>query len=297
MRVKILAALAVLVAVGVPAQAKAAGFHGTVVAKQSQRGTLVLAGRGGIGLTVHATRGAVGDRMSLRGTRLHDGTIRATRLSVLSHTRRAMIRGVVVRQRSRSTLVATGRSVITIRHATTAGLRAGTVAEFRVRIDDDDLIENQAIVVGQAGDVEIEGAVVSVSPFVVSVEGLPITITVPAGMTLPAALMAGLRIELIVHVTAPNVFTLVAIDEIENANQIVNQEVEVKGFVVSSSPTQIAVNSHGAVFTFAAPAGVSLPTLPAGTFVEVRGVTVNGKLTVERLKVEDEDGGGHEGHG
>ncbi len=253
---------------------------------------------------MHASRASVGARISVRGTRLRDGTIRATKLSVLSHTRRAVIRGVVVRQLSRSTLVATGRSVVTIRHraarrlasASDHGrLRAGTIAEFRIRIeDDDDLFEDDAIVAGQAGNVEIEGAIVSVSPLVVSVEGLPITITVPAGMTLPAALAAGERIELIVHVAAPNVFTLVAIEEIENE---VDEEVEVKGFVVSSSPAQIAVNSHGALFTFAAPAGVTLPTVPVGTFVEVRGVKMNGVLTVTRLKLEDGDGGGHRGRG
>ena len=309
MRVKILAALALLLALVVPAQARAATFHGIVIAKQPQRGTLVLAGRGGIGLTVHArARAALGSRVSLRGSRLHDGTIRASRLTVLSRTRHALIRGVVVRQLARSTIVATGRSVITMhqraarRPASSSdhgGLRPGTIADFRVRIDDDDLFENHVTVIGQAGDVEIEGTVVSVSPLVVSVEHLPITITVPAAMTLPAGLAAGQRIELTVHVTAPNVFTLVAIDENENQ---VEQEVEVKGFVVSSSTTEISVSSHGTVFTFAAPHGMTLPVLATGTFVEVRGVKVNGVLIVDRLKIEDDDddggdGGGHHGHG
>jgi hypothetical protein len=297
MRVKILAPLAVLLALAAPAQARAAGFHGTVIAKQPQRGTLVLAGPGGVGLTVHArARAALGSRVSLRGSRLRDGTIRASRLTVLSRTRHALIRGVVVRQLARSTIVATGRSVITIHHRAArrrasssdhGGLRPGTIADFRVRIDDDDLFENHATVVGQAGDVEIEGALVSVSPLVISVEGLPITITVPATVTLPIGLAAGQRIELIVHVTAPNVFTLVAI-EVENANKII-EEVEVEGFVTASSTTQITVNSRSAAFTFTAPPGVTLPVLPIGTFVEVRGARVNGVLTVERLRVEDDD--------
>ena len=304
MRVKILALFALLLALVVPAQARAAGFHGTVIAKQPQRGTLVLAGRAAIGLTVHTrTRASLGSRISLRGSRLRDGTIRASRLTVLSRTRHALIRGVVVRQLARSTIVATGRSVITIHHRAArrpasssdhGGLRPGTIADFRVRIDDDDLFENHAIVVGQAGDVEIEGGLVSVSPLVVSVEGLPITITVPATVTLPVALAAGQRIELIVHVTAPNVFTLVAIEEIENANETL-EEVEVEGFVTASSTTQITVNSRGAAFTFAAPPGVTLPVLPIGTFVEARGAKVNGVLTVERLKIEDDDHGGHRG--
>jgi hypothetical protein len=48
------------------------------------------------------------------------------------------------------------------------------------------------------------------------------------------------------------------------------------------------------MLTFAAPAGVTLPVLAQGTFVEARGVTINGVLTLTRLRVE-EDGGG-DGH-
>ena len=49
-------------------------------------------------------------------------------------------------------------------------------------VDLHDLIEDAPPVqVGQANHVRIEGRIVSVSPFVVSLEGLPITITVPSG--------------------------------------------------------------------------------------------------------------------
>jgi hypothetical protein len=251
----------------------------------------------------------LGDRISVQGSRLPDGTIRAVRLHVVSHTRRAMIRGVVVRQLPRSTLVATGRSVIAIHHAAgrrvasagdDGGLPVGSVADFRVRIDDDDVLQEVATVpVGQTANVMIEGTIVTVSPLVVSLEGLPITITVPAGMTLPTTLAIGQRIELTVTPAAGNVFTLVSIDE-ENANPAAaGQEVEVKGSVVDSTTTQIMVNSGGTIFTFAAPVGTTLPILPNGTFVEARGVTVNGVLTLERLKVEDnhDNGGGGSGDG
>jgi hypothetical protein len=207
---------------------------------------------------------------------------------------------VVVRSQARSTLVATGRSVIRIRHADDHdGLRAGNIAEFRIRFEDDGLIEEGApAALGQAGNVRIEGAVVSVSPLVVSVEGLPVTITVPAGMTLPAALVAGERVELIVQVASANVFTLVAVEEIENDDRNAEAgEVEVKGFVVSSTTTQIVIASHGVSFTFAAPSGVTLPILRPGTFVEARGRSVKGVLTLERLRLEDDDGGGDGGGG
>jgi len=292
-------ALVAAVAFAIPAHASAGSFTGVVLAKDSQRDALVLARPGGRGLTVRTSaRARLGDRLDVRGSRLRDETIRAAHVNVRSHTRHAVIRGAVVRQSARSTLVSTGGSMIVIRHGVHDGPRAGAVAEFRVRIDDDKLVEQAVRTVGQAANVKVEGRVVSVSPLVVSLEGLPITITVPAGMTLPAALSAGDETELIVSVGAGNVFTLVAVEQVENENQIeVDQEVEVKGFVVSSTATELVVQSHGITFTFRAPHGTTLQVFPTGTFVEVRGVVVNGKLTVERVKIEDdEDGGSHGGH-
>jgi hypothetical protein len=117
-------------------------------------------------------------------------------------------------------------------------------------------------------------------------------------MTLPSALAAGDRIEFTVQVVAGNTFTLVAIDEIEDANSpAAAREVEVKGSVVSSTATQLVVMSHGTLFTFAAPAGTTLPVFPTGTSVEAKGVSVNGVLTLVRVKVEDDEGDGDGSHG
>ena len=98
------------------------------------------------------------------------------------------------------------------------GLKSGDVAQFGIRFNDDDeaFEDGQPVQVGQANTAEIEGTIVSLSPFVVSLEGLPLTITVPAGMTLPADLAVGQEIELTVQVGSGNTFTLVAIDEVEN---------------------------------------------------------------------------------
>lgn len=75
---------------------------------------------------------------------------------------------------------------------------------------------------------------------------------------------------------AGNTFTLVSIDE---AAVNVVEEVEAKGAVVSSTATQLTIDAGGAMLTFAAPSGVTLPVFAAGTFVEVRGVTINGVLS------------------
>jgi hypothetical protein len=294
---------ALLLAVALPAQARAAGFSGIVVAKQPQRGTLLLAGAHGLGLTVHGglARTAVGERVTVQGTRLRDGTIRMSRLQILAHVRGATLRGTVVRKLARGTLLASGRSVVMIHRLTRrvasaddhGDVKVGEVAEFRLRFDDDDLFEAASpTVVGQVATTRIEGTIVTLSPFVVSLEGVPVTITVPAGTTLPATLAPGQRIELTVQVGSANTFTLVSIDEVEN-QAAPAQEVEANGFVVSSTTTQIVVNANGVIVTFVAPSGATLPVLASGTFVEVRGLRQNGTITLTRLRVEDgEDGGG-----
>src|SRR3954447_16695894 len=207
MRLRMLVVPAVLLAVALPAQARAGSFSGTVVAKQKQRGTLLVAGAHGIGVTVRGglARATVGERVRVQGTRLHDGTIRLSRLQVLRRVHTARVRGTVLRKLARSTLVASGRSVVMIHQSgrTLAsaddhgGLRAGEVVEFRIRFDDDNLVEvARPDLVGQAGTAQIEGTIVTLSPFIVSLDGLPLTISVPAGVTLPTTLVPGQRIEL-----------------------------------------------------------------------------------------------------
>lgn len=301
MRLRMVIVPAVLLAVVLPAQARAGSLVGIVVAKQPQRGTLLLAGAHGVGLTVRGglARTVVGQRVSVQGVRLHDGTIRLARLHVLARVRTTTLRGTVLRSLVRGTLVASGRSVVMIHRlgrrlaaASDHGeLEVGDVAEFRIRFDDDDLVEAAPPAqVGQSATARIEGKVVSLSPFVVSTEGLPLTITLPVGMTLPATLAPGQQVELTVQVGVGNAFTLVAVDEIENP-AVQAREVEVKGFVSASTTSQIVVNVHGAMFTFVAPAGTTLPVLATGTFVEARGLQRNGTITLTRLRVEDNEGG------
>ena len=216
MKVKLLVGLGVFLAFALPAQARAANVTGVVVAKHAG-GTFVLAAAHGQAFTVHSTstRARVGDRVRLSGSRL----------AVLGRVHRATIRGTVVRKLSNATLVAAGHSVIRIlargsRRLASAndhgGLQPGDIAQFQVGFDDNDEIVQVAapLVVGQAATVQIEAKVVSVSPFVVSLEGLPVAITVPSGMTLPTTLMVGDDIELTVQVTVgTNTFTLVSINQ------------------------------------------------------------------------------------
>jgi hypothetical protein len=302
--IALLAVASFLLAVA-PATAATKAIRGTVVAKHARSGTIVLAGPKGLAVTVRVAprRVRLGDRVSVAGTRLRNGTIRASRLQVLSHVRAARIRGAVVRRLAGRLRVASGHSVLTIRtsHRALASeghdLRVGRMGEFEIEIEHGELFEDGFKPISASGTVEIEGVLVSVSPLVVSLEGLPIEITVPSGVTLPA-LTPGQEVELTMQTGAGNTFTLVSIDE--EADNVV-EEVEAKGAVVSSTTTQITIDAGGAMLTFAAPSGVTLPILATGTQVEVRGVSINGVLTVQRLQAEDsgdgggggDDGGGH----
>jgi hypothetical protein len=218
-RTALLVVAAFLLAAG-PATAATKAVKGTVVAKHARTGTVVLAGPKRLGVTVRANprRVRLGDRVSVVGTRLRDGTIRASRLHVLSHVKTARIRGVVVKLLAHRVRVASGHGLLTINTSRRMlsshgdGLRRGKIGEFEVEIEDGELFEEGFKPVAPSGTVEIEGRLVSVSPLVVSLEGLPIEINVPSRTTLPA-LTPGQEIELTVQTGAGNTFTLVSIDD------------------------------------------------------------------------------------
>ena len=297
----LLAVAVLLLAVG-SASAAPRALKGTVVAKRAH--TIVLTtGRHGLAVKVRVAPRSVrfGDRVSVVGKQLRNGTIRASRLHVLSHVKKARIRGMVVKRLAHAMRVASGHSVLTIHTRTHAASRhegeeKGELGEFEVEFEHGDLVEDDFNPVAPAGTVEIEGRLVSVSPLVVSLEGLPIEITVPSGMTLPP-LTPGQEVELFVQAGAGNTFTLVSIKaENENENEVEDEhEVEAKGTVTNSTTSQITINAGGAMITFAAPNGQTLPVIATGTFVEARGVTVNGVLTLTRLRIEDCDDGGDGG--
>jgi hypothetical protein len=293
----LLAVAVFLLAVG-SATAAPKAVRGVVVAKRAHSGTVVLAtGRRGLAVTVRVAprRVRLGDRVSVVGKRLRNGTIRASHLRVLARVRKIRIRGMVVKRLTHSLKVASGRSVLTI-HTRGRGLASrddgqdeGDLGEFEVEFEHDGLVEGGFTPASDSGTVRVEGVLVSVSPLVVSIDGLPIEITVPSGITLPP-LTPGEEIELTVQTGAGNTFTLVSINAGENEDE---DRVEAKGTVTDSTQSQITIDAGGALVTFAAPAGVTLPVLAQGTFVEARGVTIDGVLTLTRLRVEDDgDGGG-----
>jgi FtsP/CotA-like multicopper oxidase with cupredoxin domain len=294
----LLALAVVLLAVG-SATAAPQAIRGTVVAKRAHSGTVVLAaGRRGLAVTVRVAprRVRLGDRVSVVGKRLRDGTVKASRLRVLSHVKTARLRGMVVKRLAHTTRVASGHSVLTIHTRSSRlasrhdGEREGDIGEFEVEFEHGHLVEDDFTPAPGSGTVEIEGHLISVSPLVVSLDGLPIEITVPSSMTLPP-LTPGQEVELVVQTGTGNTFTLVRIESAANDDEDEN-EVEAKGTVTDSTASHITIDAGGALLTFAAPTGHTLPVIATGTFVEARGATIDGVLTLTRLRVEDCDGDG-----
>jgi FtsP/CotA-like multicopper oxidase with cupredoxin domain len=288
----LLAVAALFLVVG-QATAAPKTIKGVVIAKHARTRTIVVAtGRKGLAVNVRVAPRNVrlGDRVSVVGSRVH----------VLSHVRKTRLHAVVVKRLAHALRVASGGSVLTIHTRSRAlashgdGAQKGDIGEFEVQFEADGMHEDGFTAAAPAGTVQIEGTLVSVSPLVVSLEGLPIEITVPDGMTLPP-LTPGQDVELVVQAGAGNTFTLVSIQPgDENQNEDEN-EVEAKGPVTDSTASQITIDAGGATITFAAPAGQTLPVIAQGTFVEARGVTINGVLTLTRLKVEDCNSGDSSG--
>ena len=308
-RTGLLAAVIFLLAAASAAAAAPKSIQGVVVAKRAHGVVVLATGSKGLAVTVHAgsRQLKLGERLSVSGRRLRDGSIRPSHLTVLGRTTRTRIRGMVVKRLAGAVRVASGHSVLTI-HTSRRGLAAahddgqqtGQVGEFEIDFDHGDLVEGGFTPTTASGTVQIEGHLVSVSPLVVSVEGLPIEITVPDGMTLPP-LSPGQEVGLTVQAGSGNVFTLVSIQSGGNEDENGDNEVEAKGVVTDSTASQITIDTGQSTLTFAAPSGATLPVIAAGTAVEAHGVTIDGVLTLTRLRTEDGggdgDGGGQGGGG
>src|SRR5262249_56974786 len=99
-RTALLAVVAFLLAAG-SASAAPQAIRGVVVAKRVHNGTIVLAtGSKGLAVTVRTSPRSVrlGQRVSVTGTRLRNGVLRASQLRVLSRVKTTRIRGMVVKR-------------------------------------------------------------------------------------------------------------------------------------------------------------------------------------------------------
>jgi hypothetical protein len=158
---------------------------GVVVAAE-RGGALLVASPGGVVRTVSG-RAAVGARVLVTGARVS---------RVVGRTHNALIDGVVVR-RARGVLFLSAAHRLLAVHMGTRGLASatdspaapGTVVQETVGIDDQGELDDQGEQqLGQSDQVQVQAQITGVGAGTVtlSVNGQPLTITLPAGLTLPS---------------------------------------------------------------------------------------------------------------
>jgi hypothetical protein len=299
--------------------ATASAFRGVAVAKDVARHSVVVASKGGVVRTVRAPGRAgsvrLGHRLTFSARRLSDGTFRATSLRAAGRTRHAVIRGVVVRNQRRlhRLLISAGGSVFAMRapprgFASDRGPRTGDRVEAHVSISRNGLAAGSLQELGHTDGLELEGIFLGIADGklrLAVVHRGEVFVTIADGFQMPA-FKPGDEIELIVSVDSAGAFTLVSVqgdDENDDDHEGIDEDhgrVEVKGQITDLQKDSISVRSGDAAPVMCAvPAGTDLSAFKVGDKVEMKCLLVDGKLTLARLKSEDDeddddnDDGGH----
>jgi hypothetical protein len=163
-----------------------AAFNGVVVGKSP--GTIAVASKGGL---VHTVKTRAPVRVGAR-VRVTGAVVR-----FLGRAHAVRIRAVVVRRAGASTLLAGGRSLFAVRSG--RGLASvlqkpttGSVVTTTATVSPSgQLTAGATQVVGHVDEIEVEALVTGVAPgsITLSVGGHPFTISLPAGIQLPASLV------------------------------------------------------------------------------------------------------------
>jgi hypothetical protein len=320
-----LIALAAVVAVALlPAAASAASatkLSGVVISKETARHTLVVASARGKVTTVrasaHAVRAAhLGQKISVTGTALADGSLHATSVKHSGAVKHARIRVTVLKVHGKRLLVAGGGSAFTIRMKGTAAhaagrddVSSGDEIETEVEVSHGDLVDDSAKTVGQADLIDFSGKVTALDATTVTIasDGVSTVVAIPDGTTLPPLVQVGSEVEVIASVSG-STLTLVEIkidgDGAESGDDDGSSvgddsSVRAQGFVTALDSTSITIQpgDSASPVTFAIPAGFTVPVgVAPGSKVEARGDVENSVLTLTKLKLKtDGSGGGDDG--
>jgi hypothetical protein len=184
---KLILVTAVVAAFAFPAGAFAGTFTGVVVGKSG--GNIAVASNSGAVRTVHTgAHPRIGARVRVNGA--------TVRVVGLAH--HARIHAVVVKRVGGATLVAAGRSLLAIRSSgrrlsslVGSGPSTGAVVNSDVDIANGQLTQQSMQVVGQTGSAIVQAQVTAVAAgtITVLVNGQPFSISLPAGIQLPASLV------------------------------------------------------------------------------------------------------------
>ncbi|MDE2282024.1 MAG: hypothetical protein KGJ92_04545 [Actinomycetales bacterium] len=253
----------------------ALAVRGTVVDTNAARHTLVISNGSAMDTVRFANPRvvatvALGTVVTVRASRLADGTFRALSLRAQGHANHTTIHGTVVSATAKTLVLSTGASTIAVNHGSAVSTVAktgrkshdssslpgvGTDVSVGVTIGQSGLDETSVTDLGQSGFIGLEGTLASVSTgtggvggtLVINVEdGATTTVTIPTSITIPSTIKASDTVELLTSY-AGGVFTLVTItDDSIAATQTTSGVstdqnnagyLEAEGLVTSITPT------------------------------------------------------------
>jgi hypothetical protein len=300
-------ALAAVAAFAVPAMASAAPVakRGIVVQRDVRGGAVVLATHSGSLLRVSLAKPkslAMGALVQVRGTHV----------SVLGHSRKAKVRGVVVRRSHHSFALAGNGSVLAV--ASTTPPTPGQVVSTTVQVTPNALSDDEGqmqVESDQAPSAELRGTVLSqdATTLHLTVNGFPAGLSIALGTQAIPALAVGTPVEARVALgpdpSNPNaiVLTLVSL-HVENGQQgdhhgqdgsWVKAEGQVANVVeagdAGGAPGSITITGEHGDVTFVIPAGFGPTGVVAGDQVEAKG-TAGATPTDQPTLVRLESSGG-----
>lgn len=177
MKLKAILFIAAAVAATVGAgRANAAGMRGVVVAKQ--HGTLLVASANGV---VHAVAGTASVGSRLAGSR------------VVGRAHRAHIHGVVVKRVGATAFLSSNRHLLAVHSTDPTPAPAGSVVDTTVTVQPGGELEdeNETESGSVTGPLQISATITAVGAGTVtlSVNGQTVTLNLPNGLTLPAAVV------------------------------------------------------------------------------------------------------------
>lgn len=308
-------AVALLAAVA-PAAAAEATWQGVVVAKDNGRSAVVTASANGVVRTARSPRARglrIGQKLTVTGTRLADGTFAATSLRATGRAKVARLKAVVVsyRKAQRRLLVSAGGSTFALpRRATRTLAAAGTSSGdpaagdrivASVTVTGGVAAATSVSTVGQLGTLEVEGILTKVESG--SVELLVaragyVSVALPSGFALPSGLKVFDPVKLVVAVGADGKLTVLAIQGDEGRDRdddgVDHDEgdggLEVEGKITALSDTSITVQPGALASPVTCTLTRPLAGFAVGNRVEVEcAVGAGGALVLREIEHEDDE--------
>ena len=303
----------------------AIAVRGTVIATNSARHTLVLSTGNAVDTVRFRSAGAVakvalGTVVTVRASRLADGTFRALSLRAQGHATHTTVHGAIVSKTATQLVLSAGGSTVAVdrgsavvavakkgrqSHASGSALGVGTDVRVGVIVTRTGLDETSITETGQSGFIGLEGTLESLpsssSPtLTIAVEhGALTTVTIPPSIIIPSTIKVGDAVELLTSY-ASGTFTLVTItdDSIaatqstdgvstdQNGAGYIQAEGLVTAYSAASSTAAgsltVQPGDGAAAMTFTVPSSVSVTNLQVGSRVHVTATaaTVSGAAPV-----------------